>query len=68
MGCGQRGEHDGILSMCVCVGGGGTETPEGQQKERKHATSGGRRLGDSSECTRDLGSERLSKLKERDLR
>jgi hypothetical protein len=44
--------------------------PEGQQKEWKQATSEDRRLGggDSSERTRDLGGERLSGLKERDLR
>jgi hypothetical protein len=39
-----------------------------KQKEWKYETSGGRRLGDPPECTRDLGGERLSGLKERDLR
>jgi hypothetical protein len=41
---------------------------EGQQKEYKQPTSGNRRVGDSPECTRDLGCERLSGLKGRDLR
>jgi hypothetical protein len=40
-----------------------TEIPEGQ-KESKHATLGGRRLGDPPECTRDLGGERHSGLRE----
>jgi|UPI00000E9F01 hypothetical protein len=43
-----------------------TEIPEGQQKEWKHATSGGRRFGGGGhapECTRDLRGERLSELK-----
>jgi hypothetical protein len=36
----------------------------------KTATSGGRRFGGGGlpECTRDMGDERLSGLKERDLR
>ena len=45
-----------------------TEITEDQQKEGKQATLGGRRLGDPPEYTRDLGSERFSGLKERDLR
>ena len=34
----------------------------------KQATSGGRRWGDPPECTRDLGGEKLSELKGRDLK
>jgi hypothetical protein len=49
----EKGEQDQVL-------GGGNRT-EGQQTDRwKQATSGGRRLGDPLECTRDLGSVRLS--------
>jgi len=40
---------------------------EGQQKEWKQATSGGRRLGLPPDYTRNLGGERLSGLKGRDL-
>jgi hypothetical protein len=57
----QRGKYD--LVLC---GGKRTEIPEGQQKEWKHATSGGRRFGGGGhapECTRDLRGERLSELK-----
>jgi hypothetical protein len=42
-------------------------SPESQQKEWKEAISGDRRWGDPPECTRDLGDERLSGLKGRDL-
>jgi hypothetical protein len=46
--------------------------PEGKQKEWKQATSGNRRLGEPTECTRDLGGERLPGIimpnsKEREL-
>jgi hypothetical protein len=45
-----------------------TEIPVGKQKESKQSTSGGRKLGNPTECTRDLGDKTLSGLKERDLR
>jgi hypothetical protein len=45
-----------------------TEIPEGQQKEWKQATLGGRRWGDPLECTKDLGGKRLSGLKGRNLK
>ena len=41
---------------------------EGQQKECKQATSEVGGWGYPPECTRDLGGERLSELKVRDLR
>jgi hypothetical protein len=44
------------------------DSPEDQQKERNQANSGGRRWWNPLECTRDLGGERLSGLKGRDLR
>jgi hypothetical protein len=43
-------------------------SPEVQQKDRKQATSGCRRMGEPPECARDLGSQWLSRLKGRDLR
>jgi hypothetical protein len=43
-------------------------SPEGQHNEWKYATSGDERWGDPLESTRDLGGERLSGLKRRDLR
>ena len=61
-GGGERGTWLGI------GWGKRNEIPEGQQKEWKHATLGGRRLVYPPECTRDLGGERLSGLKERNLR
>jgi hypothetical protein len=42
--------------------------PEGQQKEWKQTTMGGRRLGYPPECSRDLGCERLSGLKGQGLK
>jgi hypothetical protein len=42
-------------------------SPEGQQKEWKQATSRNRRLGEPSECIRDLGGERLWGLIGKDL-
>jgi hypothetical protein len=44
-----------------------TEAPRASRKNVK-ATSGGRRWGDHPECTRDLGGEKLSELKGRDLK
>ena len=61
---GQSGEEGNMIRYGV---GEQERSPEGQQKESKLATSGGRRWGDSPECTRDLGGERLSGLKGRDL-
>ena len=59
----QRGEHDWVF-------GGG----KGLKSLRASRKNGNRQLwevggwGDPPECTRDLGGERLSGLKERDLR
>jgi hypothetical protein len=49
-------------------GGDRNEAPRFQQNEWKQATLGGRRWEDPLECTKDLGSERLSGLKGRDVR
>jgi hypothetical protein len=46
-----RGEHDQVLA-------GGNRTSEGQQKEWKQATSGGKRWEDPAESTKDLGGKR----------
>ena len=42
-------------------------SPEGHQNEQNYAASGGGRLGDLLENTRDQGGERLSGLNEGDL-
>jgi hypothetical protein len=60
--CGERKETDLVL------GKGKRLKPERQQKERKQATSRGRRLGEPPECTRGLEDGRISVLKGRDLR
>ena len=51
-----KGEHDQVW-------GTQERSPEGQQNEWKQAALGGGRWEDPLECTRDLGSERLSELK-----
>jgi hypothetical protein len=45
-----------------------TEIPEGQQREWKQVTLRGRRLGEPPERIRDLRVQKLSGLKEGDLR
>jgi hypothetical protein len=39
------------------------QSPKEQHNEWRYATSGDGRWGDHLECTRDLGSERISRLK-----
>jgi hypothetical protein len=62
---GEGGEEKNIIRYWVREK---DRSPEGQQKEWKQATSGGRRSRDPPECTRDLGCDRVSGLKMRDLR
>jgi hypothetical protein len=56
-----RGEHDRAL------GGGKTEALRADRKNGNRKPQEVGSWGDSLECTRDLGGERLSELKGRDL-
>jgi hypothetical protein len=67
-GGGDFGGDGNMIWYWVGEKGQKGRSSEGQQKEWKQETSGCRRWGEPPECTRDLGGERLSGLKERDLR
>jgi hypothetical protein len=57
VGLGQRGDRERTRGNMISYWAG-----------KKQVTSGGRRWGDPLGCTRDLGGEKLSGLKGRDLR
>ena len=62
-GGGGGGEHDLVLG-----GGKRTEALRASRKNRKKQPREVGGWGDPPECTRDLGGERFSGLKGRDLR
>jgi hypothetical protein len=58
-----RGEHDRVLG-----GGKGLKSLKASRKNGNMQSQKVGGWGDLPECTRDLGDERLSELKERNLR
>ena len=64
LGCRGKGREKGKWEHDQVLGREQERNPEGQQKEWKYATSeGGWEVEGPLECTRDLGHERLSRLK-----